>query len=144
MTKEFKLLEEWTINYIKNRDILLKSIKSIEESKNGWDIIVRKKEGKKYYLIRPKIKDLCEILEKLNDGDITVVVLNTKDNLDIIIGDWDKLKDCRKLCIIFANPDSELEKKWVLFPFTHDRVTEKASLKRGLKSLFQTVEQWKK
>jgi hypothetical protein len=138
------MLKEWILNYIKNRDILLKSITSIEENKKQWDIVVKKKEGIKYFLVKPIIKDISEIVEKLNDEDITIVVLNTKANLDIVIENWSKLKECRKLCIIFANPDSELEKRWIIFPHTHERVTEKASLTRGLKSLFQTVEPWKK
>lgn len=143
MKKEFKLLKEWTVNYIKNRDILTKTIESIEENKGGWDIIVKAKTGEKYYLIRPYMEDFNKILQLLDDNAVTVVVLNTKDNLNILIENWDKLVDYPKFCILFVNPYSGLEKKWVIYPKTHQFVTEKSSLGRGLKALFQTVEPWK-
>lgn len=144
MEKEFKILKDWTISYIKNRDLLTKAIKKIEENKGGWDIAVKTRTEKRHYMIMPRIKNIRDLLEKLNDSMATVVVLNTKENLDAVIENWSALKEHKKLCIIFVNPDSELEKKWIVFPYTHERITEKASLKKGLKSLFHTVEPWKK
>jgi 2-hydroxy-3-keto-5-methylthiopentenyl-1-phosphate phosphatase len=143
MKKEFKLLKEWTVNYIKNRDILLKQIESINEKSKEWDVVVKTKTGEKYYLIRPYMEDFNKILQLLDGNAVTVVVLNTKDNLNILIENWDKLVDYPKFCILFANPYSELEKKWVIYPKTHQFVTEKSSFGRGLKALFQTVEPWK-
>lgn len=143
MEKEFKLLKEWTVNYIKNRDIILKQIESINEKSKEWDVVVKTKTGEKYYLIRPYMEDFNKILQLLDDNAVTVVVLNTKDNLNILIENWDKLVDYPKFCILFVNPYSELEKKWVIYPKTHQFVTEKSSLGRGLKALFQTVEPWK-
>jgi hypothetical protein len=143
MKNELKLLKEWAINYIKNRDILVRQIEKIEENKDGWDIAVTAKTGMKFYLIVPKIEDFDGLLKKIDTSNITIIVFNTKANLDAVINNWGKIKGYPHLSIMFVNPNSELDKKWLVFPHTHDRVTEKASFKRGLKALFQTVEQWK-
>jgi hypothetical protein len=143
MKNELKLLKEWALNYIKNGDILVRQIEKIEENKDGWDIVVTTKSGMKFYLIVPKIEGFEGLLKKIGDKRITVVVFNTKPNLEVIMENWSKIKDYPNLCIMFVNPNSELDKKWLVFPHTHERVTEKASLKKGLKALFQTVEQWK-
>jgi len=141
MKKEAKLLKEWLVNYIKNRDILLKQIESITEKSKEWDVVVKTKTGgEQYYIVKPDIDNFDEIVKKLDDSTITLVVLNKRKNLDVLIENWDKVKHHPKFCIIFVNPNSELEKKWIVFPHTHEKVTEKASLIRGLKALFQTVD----
>lgn len=144
MAKELAMLKEWALNYIKNRDVITKIIDSVEENKEGWDIVVNTKLGeKKYYLVSPAIEKFSDLLKKLNDSSITIVVFNTKKNLDELIKNWANVSKFPKLCFIFANPDSELEKKWVVFPHTHDKITEKKSLSKGLKSLFETVDEWR-
>ena len=141
MKKEAKELKEWLVNYIKNRDILLKQIDSISEKSKEWDVVVKTKSGEeRYYIVRPELDDFDKIAEKLDDQTITLVVLNKKKNLDILIQNWGKTTHNPKFCIIFVNPKSELEKKWMVFPHTHEKVTEKAALERGLKALFQTVD----
>jgi len=144
MSKEREMLKEWALNYIKNRDVITKTIDSIEENKEGWDIVVNTKLGeKKYYLVSPTIDKFNGILKKLNDSPITIIVLNTKENLEEVIKNWASIAKFPKLCFIFANPESELDKKWVVFPHTHDKITEKKSLSKGLKSLFETVDEWR-
>jgi len=139
--KEAKELKEWLVHYIKNRDILLKQIDSVNEKDKEWDVVVKTKAGgERYYLIIPELENLDEIAKKLDDKTITLIVLNKKKNLDILIENWSKITHHPKFCIVFANPKSELEKKWLVFPHTHEKVTEKASLTRGLKTLFQTVD----
>ena len=143
MQKEKEMLKEWVLHYIKNRDILLRQIELIEEDKDGWDVIVHTKTGDKFYFILPHIDDIEQIHEKLDDNHITIVMLNKKENLDKIIEHWKKLVDFPKLALMFTNPNSELDKRWTIYPHTHDRITEKASLKKGLNSLYQTVEPYR-
>ncbi len=143
MKDELKLLKEWALNYIKNRDLLVKQIEKIEENKDGWDIVVTARSGLKFYLIVPKMENFEKILERVNNHHLTVVAFNTKENLDIMIENWSKVKDHEHLAIMFVNPNSELDKKWLVFPYTHHKITEKASLKKGLKTLFNTVDPWR-
>ena len=144
MGKKENLLKEWLIGYIKNRDILLKQIESIDEKNKEWDLVVKTKAGvEKYYIVKGDMGDFNEIEKKLNDESITLVLLNTKKNLDSILENWKKMVGLPKFSVLFVNPNSELEKKWLVFPHTHEKVTEKASLAKGLKTLYQTVEPWR-
>lgn len=143
MKKDFNMLKEWTVNYLKNKDLFTRNIEKIEGKKDGWDLIIKTKTGDKYCLIQPVIENINEIIKKLDDSFVKLVVFNKKANLNIIIENWSKIIDFPKFSIMFVNPNSELEKKWVIFPYTHNKITEKVSLKRGLKTLFQTVESMK-
>ncbi len=132
------MLREWAIIYVKNKDIMQKSITSIDENVDGFDFIVRKASGDQFFLVRPGFSDVDEIVSKGEDKQLGLVVLNTRENLDRVISGWDKLCKLRGLCIYFVNPKSN--DKWLLFPYTHERITERAALRKGLESLFSMVE----
>jgi hypothetical protein len=127
-------LKEWAQIYLKSRDVLQKSITGFE-SLNG-DFVVHKTTGDVLVLIRPELSDAGEIVEK-SAGSAGLVVLNTKKNVDFVVSNWDKLSKLKGLCIYFVNPAAN--EKWLLFPFTHDQITEKPVLRRGLESLFSMV-----
>ena len=44
------------------------------------------------------------------------------------------------LVVYFVNPFSKIEKKWIIYPSTHNRISDEASLKPGLRAMFDTVE----
>ncbi len=127
-------LKEWAQIYLKSRDVLQKSITGFE-SLNG-DFVVHKTTGDVLVLVRPELSDAGEIVEK-SAGGAGLVVLNTKKNVNFVVSNWDKFSKLRGLCIYFVNP--EANEKWMLFPFTHDQITEKPALRRGLESLFSMV-----
>ncbi len=127
-------LKDWVQIFLKSRDIIQKAITGFE-SING-DFIVHKTSGDVVFLIRPELKDVDEIVQK-STGNAGLVVLNLKKNVDFVVSNWDELAKLRGLCIFFVNPKAN--DKWLLYPFTHNQVTEKASLKRGLDSLFSMV-----
>jgi len=127
-------LKEWTQIYLKSRDVMQKSITGFE-SLNG-DFVVHKTTGDFLFLVRPELADVNEIVEK-DTGNAGLVVLNTKKNLDVVIANWSALAKWKGLCIYFVNPKSN--DKWLLYPYTHDQITEKPALRRGLESLFSMV-----
>jgi len=124
-------LKEWMQIYLKSRDAIQKVITGFENL-NG-DFVVHKNSTDILFLIRPEFTNVDEIADKA----VGLVVLNTKKNLNFVISKWDKLSKLKGLCIYFVNPKSN--DKWMLFPYTHDRITEKSALKRGLESLFSMV-----
>lgn len=126
-------LKEWVQIYLKSRDILQKSITGFENL-NG-DFVVHKASGDVPFFIRPELKD-DDFLQKIT-GSAGLVVLNTRKNVDFVVSNWDKFAKLQGLCIYFVNPKAN--DKWLLYPFTHNQITEKASLKRGLDSLFSMV-----
>jgi|ETNmetMinimDraft_2_1059921.scaffolds.fasta_scaffold49434_2 hypothetical protein len=142
MDKVHSYLLDWAINFVKNRDAFTKKIKEIEKGKDS-DFSVRYDDGKEAsFIIIPSIDDIQKTLEKRTKKDhFCIITLNNKDNLDSIINNWKKLIEYEFLSIYFVNPDSKLDKKWILFPYTHNKICDESSLKSGLKSMFEMVEQ---
>jgi hypothetical protein len=127
-------LKEWAQIFLKSRDVLQKSITGIENL-NG-DFVVHKTTGDVIFLVRPEFSNVDEIVEK-SAGNSGLVLLNTKKNVDAVVANWEKLAKLKGLCIYFVNPKTN--DKWLLYPFTHNQITEKPALKRGLESLFSMV-----
>jgi len=132
-----KFLREWAVSYVKHRDILTKNIINIKEEQNK--VIVKFKDKEQIFLIRPTADD--SVIQGINkDKNIGIVMLNSKENLDFLMNKWNKLIKFDKLTIFFVNPFSELEKKWFISPYVHNKICDKDSLKLGLKTMFETVE----
>ena len=141
MDKQHSFLLEWAITFIRNKDIVSKKIEKIENAKDGFDFYVKYKDKEQYFIIAPNIKEIGPIIQKLNnDAHFCIVTLNSRENLNIIIKNWKKLVDFKFLSIIFTNPFSTLDKKWIIFPHTHNKICESSSLEAGLKSMFEMVE----
>src|SRR3989338_8894245 len=117
-------LAEWTVSYLKNKDILAKRIESIEKDKNGFNIIVNYSDRINFFVIMPIINDITGLIKKMNDKEAhySLVTLNNRLNLDFLVKNWNALSEFRNLCIYFVNPFSQLDKKWLVFPYTHSRV----------------------
>ena len=134
-------LLEWTISFIKNKDIVAKKIEKIENGKDGFDLYVKYKDREQYFIIVPNIADINSIVQRINNNShFSIVTLNSKENFAIILKNWSKLIHFKFLNIIFINPFSELDKKWIIFPYTHHRISDESSLKNGLKAMFDMVE----
>lgn len=139
--KAHSFLLEWTINFVKNKDIVSKKIESIENGKNGFDMHVRYRDREQYFIIVPKIANFDSIIQKIdNEHYFSIVTLNSRENFNIILENWNRLTSFKFLNIIFVNPFSELDKKWIIFPHTHHRICDDSSLETGLKTMFNTVE----
>ena len=140
--KSHAFLLEWVINFVKNKDIVAKKIEKIENGKDGFDLYVKYKDREQYFIIVPNIADINSIIKKLNDNAyFSIVTLNSKENFEFILKNWNKLICFKSLNIIFANPFSESDKKWIIFPYTHHRISDESSLENGLRAMFETVEQ---
>lgn len=126
-------LREWALVFLKSRDVFQKQIKDIEKL-NG-DFVLHKENEDVLFLVRPELESVEEIADK--DGKLGLVVLNKLRNVKVVVDNWDALKTKRGLCIYFVNPG--LGEKWMLFPFTHDQITERKALRKGLESLFSMV-----
>ena len=135
MTNDFKLLKEWAINYIKNKDIIDKNIKNIKENNRGF--LVEYKHKKHYFIIKPDIHEINNI----KDDFISLVLFNTKKNLEFILNKWKKLIKYKKLSIYLINLNNN--EKWALHPFTHNKVCINKKLKNGLITLFDSVGEYK-
>ena len=134
-------LVDWTINFVKNKDVLTKKIESIEKNKNGFDLFVKFKDKGQSFIVAPSISDLNSIISKINNTlHFSIVTLNSNDNLESLIKNWRRLTEFKFLSVIFVNPFSQLDKKWIIYPSTHHRICDESSLKIGLRSMFEMVE----
>lgn len=139
--KSHSFLADWTINFIKNKDIITKKIEQIENGKDGFDLYVKYKDREQYFIIAQNIIDINLIIQRINNEFyFSIVTLNSKENLETILKSWSKLINFKFLSIIFVNPFSEIDKKWIVFPHTHNKICDESSLKNGLKSMFAMVE----
>ena len=135
--KEYMI--KWTINYVKNKDLLAKEIVSLE--KHNEELYVKFKNKEQFFLMLPTINDVDEIVHKIREKqNLTIIVLNSGENFDIIVKNWKRFIDFQKFTIIFINPFSNLDKKWILSPYIHNKICDNTSLITGLKSIFNTVD----
>ena len=134
-------LTEWTEHYLKNKDLMTRNIQSILKNESGWTLSVIRKDNTQHLLVIPHLENMTVLISKLQpDLQASLVVLNTRKNLDIVLQAWNELIKFPKLSLIFANPESTTDKRWIIFPHTHEKITERKTLKLGLESLFLTVE----
>ncbi|MBW2983664.1 hypothetical protein KY361_00965 [Candidatus Woesearchaeota archaeon] len=138
--KEF--LVDWIRNHLKNRDIMTRSIESIGYNKTGFDVYVKFKDKEQFIIIAPIIEGMGGILSKLKDKEAcyTIVTFNNHKNFKEIINNWNKLAEFKSLNIFFVNPFSQLDKRWIIYPHTHNKICDKSSLEKGLKAMFEMVE----
>ncbi len=131
--------KDWYLTYVRHRDMIERKIKSIEDE--GEKVIIRYKDKTLTAIIMPLINGVDALLSQLEgDKHITLVTLNNEKNLKTIIGQWEKVSKYKNFRIIFANPNTH--EKWMVCPYTHNRISE--SPEKGLKSLFETVEEVQK
>ncbi|MEA2037695.1 MAG: hypothetical protein U9O94_09365 [Nanoarchaeota archaeon] len=150
-------LVKWTMDYLKGKDAFLKNIETIEENKGGFDLYVKFKESLKSeisnsyepsirkkeqsFVVKPIIEDVDEVLSRFNgEGRFGLVVFNTHGNFNVLLNKWNDFIKFKRLCIYFVNPASKLDKKWTIFPYTHNNICDSNSLERGLQTMFETVE----
>lgn len=133
MTDQINSLLEWTIFFVKNKDIMKREIKDYKILKNYVDF--EYKDRKHTYYMYPELND--EAITVSEKGITTIVCLNKKDNLNFVVKNWDKLTKNKTFSMVFVHPTSN--QRWIIYPYTHNSVTEKSSLKSGLQSLAEQI-----
>ncbi len=139
LTSSEKYLMEWFERYIKNRDLVFRKIESIEQKDSK--LIVKHKNGEVItYHICPFPQDFVTVLNNLDDDKNNLVVYNSEENFNSLIKNWAKLTTCSNLSLFFINPFSNQEKRWVIKPYVHARISEQESVEQGLRTLYEMVD----
>jgi hypothetical protein len=133
-------LREWTVNYVKHKDMILNKIEDIKE--NSDSITVKYDDKEVLFLIIPHLTNLNTFFKHEKDEEITLVILNTKENFNLVVKNWKKLSEYTKLKIMFVNPESSLEKKWIISPHFHSKICDETSLRSGLMTMFESVSEY--
>ncbi|MBU0535346.1 MAG: hypothetical protein KKE20_00105 [Nanoarchaeota archaeon] len=131
------------IRFLKNKDLILRRIIDIAHKKDDNLIIVNMNGGiTQALVVEPFLEKsrIDSILKKLSGYEVcSIVCYNTQDNFNAVVESWPVLaKFKRNFSINFINPFSRTEKRWVVYPQTHDLISEK--MKQSLKILASNVE----
>lgn len=131
-----KELANWTINYVKNRDLTFrKLVKYTEKSKDDC-IEFEFKDKIVAHFIVDKVTD--KIFDTIKAHDHKVIVCpNIEENFKFLIKNWKKLSDAKNLSFLFVN--LKLGDKWVINPHTHSMIADPESIESGLRTMFDTA-----
>ena len=124
-------LHEWTRIFLKQKDLMRRRIRKLEESQEGFTIETKDGMEERVVVADPLTTD-----EASKEPDM-IVCRNTKENVEELIKGWEDFAKPDHLTIVFANPDTN--EKWLLKPHHHDKVADKKSLKQGLLSMHEAV-----
>ena len=125
-------LRDWAENFLRHRDLFKKNLKDIKETNDGFIAHFKTKDEK--YIIQENL----ELDDIPKDENICYVTMNNQKNFTKLLTDWKILVSFKNLRIIFVEKIST-GKHWVVNPHIHDKISEKASLKSGLKSLYDNA-----
>ncbi len=124
-------LDEWTIQYIKHRDIMTKSLKEYDRSEKGIVFHFKDKDVTAY-----AVEELSEELLKIS-GHVLIVCLNKRKNVEFLIKQWDTFSKMEHLKMIFVNLATN--DKWIIMPQGHAKIADPESLKQGIMAMFDQV-----
>jgi hypothetical protein len=132
-------LVDWSIRFLENNDSIKKEIVKIQKDKERSGFTIDYKDKMKYFIVVPILD--TSVFDKIDDGKyFGIIALNTPANIRLVVSEWKKLADFKSLSIYFVNPFSCSDKVWVINPYIHDKICDKASLESGLKSMAEMVE----
>jgi hypothetical protein len=131
-----KQLADWTLNYVKNKDLTFrKLVKYTEHAKEEYIDFEFKDKIVAHFII-DKVSDKVFDIIKNHDHKI-IVCLNTDENFKFLIKNWKKLAETKNLSFLFVN--LKIGDKWVINPHTHSMIADPDSIESGLKTMFDTA-----
>ena len=126
-------LREWTIHHIKQKDAIKKDLISFKEDQGN--IYCEYKEGHAVYYCWENIN--LDKIKSIKDQDIAYFVCFCNEhNFKTLVDHWDLFKTKQGFTFIFLNPS--LAEKWIIKPFIHAKIADPATLKQGLRTMYET------
>ncbi len=131
---EVLTLKDWTINFVKNKDLIARKLVGFEE-KSGF-LLFHFKDKDVEYFIHEKLGEETIVAVKRNSNK-TVACKATRDNLVFLIKNWGVFRSIEGLSFIFADPSSG--QKWLINPFVHSKICDDEALQKGLESMYENT-----
>jgi hypothetical protein len=131
-----KLLSDWTVNYVKNKDLTFrKLVRYTEHAKDDY-IAFEFKDKTVAHFIVDKLTD--KVFDMIKSYEHKVLVcLNTDENFKFLIKNWKRLSEVKNLNLLFVN--LKIGDKWVINPHTHSMIADPESIESGLRTMFDTA-----
>ena len=127
-------LEDWTIHFIRQRDMVSQGLVNYKAEKGR--VLCEYKEGKKGVYYYGENLELDRIKKAEQEGDLTFVCLCNEYNFRVLVDNWGLFKQNNRLCFIFLNPG--MAEKWIIKPSLHARIADPKTLKKGLRTMYET------
>ena len=124
-------LLEWTQNYIKNKDLTLKKIKTIETDQKKK--IIRTEYSDKTTTFT--IKDVLNVKGIASHN--TIVCPNSEENFNSLVKNWKKLSALKDFNIMFVSLKNN--DKWIINPYVHSLIADPDNIENGLRAMFDTA-----
>jgi len=131
-----KELANWTVNYVKNRDLTFRKLVKYAEKTKDDCIEFEFKDKTVSHFIVDKLSDKIFDMIKAHDHKV-LVCPNIEENFKFLIKNWKKLSDAKNLSFLFVN--LKLGDKWVINPHTHSMIADPESIESGLRTMFDTA-----
>jgi hypothetical protein len=126
-------LREWTIHHIKQKDSIRHDLISFKEYED--QVVCEQKDGHITYFCWENI-DLEKIKGIDPQENAYFVCLCNEHNFKLLVEHWDLFKTREGFSFIFLNPS--LAERWLIKPFIHAKVADPATLKQGLRTMYNT------
>lgn len=137
-----EFLLAWSERYVRHRDVMQRQILEIKRQNNL--LIIQKKDSVAVFVACHKLS--AEAIENTKVSDlissgasISLVCLNTGENLKALEQLFPKLAQIKTLQAIMLHPLAQVDEKWIIVPYIHSKICDTDSLAAGLKSMFDTV-----
>ena len=137
-SEAFSYIKEWAVIYVRHRDLATKKIAEIKDATFGF-VIVNNDRTSINCVVQPSMGGFNSNSGEIQDNSL-IVTLNNELNLQAVYKAWGKLSAKKDLVILFINPFSVPEQKWVLKPHLHDLVCDRKSLLQGMRTMAELVE----
>lgn len=126
-------LINWTIEFVKHRDIWNKNLESYSVDKHI--ISFKFKNSNQNYIVLSDLTDECVKFKDLSDSK-GIVCLAKKSNLKFLLNKWSEFKQ-KSAVVIFV--DLNTSSKLLINPFIHSKICDDSALESGLASLYENA-----
>ncbi len=126
-------LKDWTLHYIKQKDMMKKDLVSCKEE--ATKILCEHKDYHSEFYFAENF-DLA-MIKKLDEKSYsTLICICNEHNFKLLNDNWDLLKTRQNFVFIFLNENHS--EKWIIKPYIHARIADPATLKQGLRTMYDT------
>ncbi len=144
MDKFVDFLKNWAKEFVRNKNIMTKTVVSISDNPNSEnEVIVKHKTKEQRIIAIPFLNSFYDALKELGASpelNLSIVTFNSDQSFKALIDNWKELTKYKNFNVYFVNPFSQTDKKWIISPHVHSRICDDESLELGLRSMFETVD----
>ena len=126
--------------YLKHRDVFARRIASMKDEPFGIRV-VNNDGSVTCCVVSPAVAAIgADLLVADAKKSVVIVTLSNEDNFKATQARWRELCVSPHVLMVFVNPKSFGDDKWILKPHLHDKVCDRSSLIRGLRGMAELVE----